>query len=192
MDLPSAEKGLPHQLLSCPTEECPKNAALCVKPCQEPVLQTPPTKRRLSFSEQWPDNMEAILNEAPGRPWDVETSSGKKIRLSGAHTGFECVPGPKDFPLTLEPVSEDTLLSEELEKLHLEEQLLMEQLLLVELEEKKNMLNKVNLDKMMPKPTGPVSCFLAAMFDGLSKKIKTHLQLFSLSLRLKLPCASIL
>ena len=155
MDLPSAEKGLPHQLLSCPTEE--------------PVLQTPRTKRRLSFSEQWPDNMEAILNEAPGRPWDVETSSGKKIRLSGAHTGFECVPGPKDFPLTLEPVSEDTLLSEELEKLHLEEQLL---------KEKKNMLNKVNLDKMMPKPTGPVSCFLAAMFDGLSKKIKTHLQLF--------------
>lgn len=122
--------------LLCPTKEYPTVSAIRAEPC---LPDTPPTKRQLCFSPEWPDRLQSILEEAPTKPWDVMTSSGKRLRLS---KDLEEIPAPEDFPLTLEPVADEVLLQEELEQLKLEEELLEEQLQLAEMQtEYKSFLN---------------------------------------------------
>ena len=100
-----------------------------------PSPEKDPIKRKLLFSPGWPDELESIMKESTEIHWQVLTNSGQTFRLGHGTNDLPSIPQPADFPLTIEPVSEVTLMTEELERLSLEESLLEEQLFLAQLEE---------------------------------------------------------
>ena len=170
MDLPSTEKHLGHCFqvcennfveckrcrLVCPCKEYPTmNAIISSGPCR-PTSKESPTKRQLDFSPEWVDNLKSVVADKPGTCWEATTSQGKTFQVWGDGDDMGCIPKPQEFPLSLEPMSEEAMLTRELEGLHLEEELLQEQLALLELEEQQRSF----LNSTVPASSGmaPAKC----------------------------------
>jgi hypothetical protein len=93
-------------------------------------------KVQILYSKNWLDELELLAKNMDVDHWQIIAHSGKTFRLSGNGSLSE-LPEPHEFPLLLEPLTQEQL-RDELEELKLEEELLEEQLRLLELEKSLN------------------------------------------------------
>lgn len=137
-------------------------------PMDQPSTEKQPVKRQLSFSPKWVDDLHGIFKGSPKKLWSIQTSTGKSFRVARGAEDLPEIPDAQDFPLTVEPVSEEVLLVEELQRLHLEEMILEEELKLLELQaaqEKESQERASFLNSTIPASSklAPSVCFLVAL-----------------------------
>lgn len=123
------------------------------QPCKKTVpqkVEVPKPKNiktEIAYSPNWLHRVQDALLSSPSKNWQIVSKQGVKIRaLFGDDGGveFSDVPTEIDFPIVVEPVSEEVIrqelleqiAKEELLQLQLEEELLAEMIRLSELEEK--------------------------------------------------------
>ena len=123
------------------------------QPCKKTVpqkVEVPKPKNiktEIGYSPNWLHRVQDALLSSPSKNWQIVSKQGVKIRAIFGDDGgveFSDVPTEIDFPIVVEPVSDEVIrqelleeiAKEELLQLQLEEELLAEMVRLSELEEK--------------------------------------------------------
>lgn len=116
---------------------------LCSRPCAGATSKEEASQRmQVLYSDNWPQDLRVVMkNLKEFQEWQVVSHCGRSFRF-GASGELSAIPEPFEFPLILQPLSEQELMKD-LEMFKLEEALLEEQMLLLELEAQQSAVDAV-------------------------------------------------